>query len=133
IVVEQEPVRPSTVCAPASSRQLRGDLDTILLKALAKEPERRYGSAAALADDLRRHRDGQPVVARPDTFGYRAATFVRRHRVGVGAAALVFLLLLGFSVVTASQSARIRAQAVAVERERDRAEEVLGFVLGLFA
>ena len=71
------------------ARRLRGDLDTIALTALRREPERRYPSAAALAADLRAFLAGRPVTARPDTLGYRATKFVRRHRFGVGAALLL--------------------------------------------
>jgi serine/threonine-protein kinase len=96
-------------------RALQGDLDNIVLKALRKEPTRRYSSAEKLADDLANHLAGKPVEARPDTVGYRFSKFVRRHRVGsaVAATALVFALLAG---VTLSLQAR------RVARERDRAE-----------
>ena len=72
-------------------RRLIGDLDTIVLKALRKEPHRRYASAEQLSEDIRRHLEGCPVVARPDAIAYRAGKFVRRHKAGVAAAALVFL------------------------------------------
>jgi len=95
IVCEQMPPRPSSVALPDQSRTLRGDLDTILLKALTKEPERRYDGAAELATDLRRHLEGLPVAARPATVGYRVRSYVRRHRVGVAAAGLIVLALVG--------------------------------------
>ena len=84
-----------------SAARLRGDLDTILLTALRKEPDRRYQSVEQLAADLRRHLDGLPVRARPDTFGYRAGKFVRRNRVPVAAGALVVLALVGGTIATA--------------------------------
>ncbi|HET9038998.1 MAG TPA: serine/threonine-protein kinase, partial [Gemmatimonadales bacterium] len=87
-----EPVRPSAAVSEADAslgRRLRGDLDTILLTALRKEPDRRYPSVEQLAGDVRRHLEGLPVRARPDTFGYRAGKFVRRNRAGVAAAVLV--------------------------------------------
>ncbi|HKT61838.1 MAG TPA: serine/threonine-protein kinase, partial [Gemmatimonadales bacterium] len=90
VICETEPLRPSTAVGRERSgrtealrRRLRGDLDTIVLKALRKEPERRYPSTAALLEDLQRYRDGLPVRARPDTFAYRARKFAGRHRVGV--------------------------------------------------
>ena len=113
-------------------RRLAGDLDTICLKALQSEPERRYASAQALLDDVQRHLSGLPVLARPDTLAYRASRFVGRHRIGVTAAAAIAALLIGFSAVTAVQSARIRAQADRIGRERDRAEEVKGYLLKMF-
>jgi WD40 repeat protein/serine/threonine protein kinase len=83
----------------ARSRRLRGDLDTIVLTALRKEPERRYASARALALDLGRHLAGRPVHARPDTLLYRLAKYVRRNRVLVyGAGAFVLLLSVALAV-----------------------------------
>ena len=82
-------------------RRLRGDLDRIVLKALRKEPQRRYDGAAALAADVRRHLDGLPVQARRDTLAYRASKFVRRHRAGVAVAALVVVWGLGAAAVRA--------------------------------
>src|SRR5262249_10805505 len=73
-VLEQDPLPPSTrVAAPSLRRQLRGDLDRVLLKALQKSPDRRYVSAEALADDVRRHLAGLPVAARGDALTYRAS------------------------------------------------------------
>ncbi len=71
-----------------SPSQLKGDLDSIILKALRKEPERRYSSVEQFAEDIRRHRAGLPVLASPDTWGYRVSKFARRNRVGVAAVAL---------------------------------------------
>ena len=79
-------------------RTLRGDLDAICLKALRKEPEARYASVEALADDLRRYATGLPVQARRGSVGYRARKFVRRHRWGVAAAAVFVLLLAGYAL-----------------------------------
>ncbi len=97
-------------------RRLRGDLDNIVLKALEKDPARRYPSARELEEDVRRHLEGRPIVARPQGRAYRAAKFVRRHRVGVGLAAVVGVLVIGFA------AAMVRSQATTA-RERDRARE----------
>ncbi len=75
-------------------RQLAGDLDNILMMALRKEPERRYGSVEQFANDLRRHLQGHPVTARPDTLRYRTGKFIYRHRTGVVAAALIVITLM---------------------------------------
>ena len=75
----------------AGARRLRGDLDTIVMTALRKEPDRRYESATALSDDLGRHLTGLPVLAQAGTFRYRAGKFLGRHRVAV----LVTVLLMG--------------------------------------
>ena len=82
-------------------RRLSGDLDVICLKALRAEPERRYGSVEAFSEDIQRHRTGLPVMARPDTAGYRMRKFIQRHRAGVAISAAVLLLvaaLVGFYV-----------------------------------
>jgi hypothetical protein len=75
-------------------RHLSGDLDNIELKALRKDPARRYVSVAQFSEDIGRHLDGLPVIARKDTFGYRASKFVKRHRAGVATAAAIFFLLI---------------------------------------
>ncbi len=114
------------------AQRLAGDLDTIVLTALKKEPERRYASVAALHEDLRRHRSGLPILARPDTGGYRAGTFVRRHRWGVAAAAALVAALLAGIAGTAWQArvaARERDQA---RRQAAKAAQVAGFLSGIF-
>jgi tetratricopeptide (TPR) repeat protein len=90
-------------------RSLRGDLDNIVLKALRKEPERRYSSAEQLAEDIRRHLQGLPVTATPDTFAYRIKKFARRHQFGV-LAVVVIALATAVGVVSTVREARI-AQA----------------------
>jgi serine/threonine-protein kinase len=107
-------------------RQLSGDLDTVILKALRKEPERRYASAEALLEDIERYLAGLPVAARRDTLAYRTSKFVRRHTVGVAAAASFVILLAASAVVLVLDKAEIA-------RERDKAREVKDFVLSLFA
>jgi tetratricopeptide (TPR) repeat protein len=74
-------------------RRLRGDLDAIVLKALRKDPHERYGSVDQLAEDIRRHLAGLPVLARKNTTAYVARKFLQRHKLGVAAAALVLLTL----------------------------------------
>jgi len=106
-------------------RRLRGDLDAIVLKALRKEPDLRYASVEALAEDVRRHLAGLPVAARRGAFGYRAGKFVRRNRAAVGAAAAFAALLVAWQATTQLQSRRI-------ERERDRAERVAAVLPELF-
>jgi serine/threonine-protein kinase len=131
IVSQIEPERPSTRVSETGRlrRALRGDLDVICLKALRKEPERRYGSVEALLEDITRHLEGRPVLARPDTVGYRLRKFVQRNRIGVGVGAAASVLL----VVTTG----IYLQSLASERDVARAEaaratEVSAFLRGLF-
>ena len=104
---------------------MRGDLDTIVLKALKKEPGERYATAAAFADDLDRYLRGDPVVARPDSAGYRLRKFAVKHRLAVGAAAAVVLALAAGLAVASWQLRVARA-------EKKRAEEVKEFVASIF-
>ncbi|MFZ1701148.1 MAG: protein kinase [Pyrinomonadaceae bacterium] len=94
--------------SPVSIPRLKGDLDNIILKALRKEPERRYTSVEQFADDIRRHVAGLPVTASPDTWGYRATKFIRRNRVGVAAATIIFVTL--FAGLFATLYQRNKAQ-----------------------
>ena len=134
---ERAPLRPSEAAAreqveaaegaPARwSRRLAGDLDRILLKALAAEPGDRYATAAALGEDLRRFLGGLPVTAREPTLGYRARKLVARHRVASVAAALVALTLTLSLVAVLWQARRARVEA-------ERASRVAGLLSGLFA
>ena len=97
-------------------RRLTGDLDNIVLKALRKEPQRRYTSVEQLAEDVRRHLEGLPVVARKDSWSYRATKFTQRHKVGMIASAMVALALLTGMTLTLRE-ARI------AEANRLRAEQ----------
>ncbi len=109
-----------------------GDLETIVFKALQKDPARRYVSAEQLAEDLDRFLADQPVVARPDTVTYRARKFVRRHRVAVAGAAAVALLVLGSAAALVRLSARLAGERDRARSEARRAEAVTGLLVGLF-
>ncbi|MBK6435449.1 MAG: serine/threonine protein kinase [Rhodanobacteraceae bacterium] len=98
----------------AWSKHLRGDLEHIVERAMAREPGRRYGSATALAEDIRRHLGGHPIRARPDTLGYRAQKFIQRNRVGVVLATAAVSALLAITAVSITQARR-------AERESQRA------------
>ncbi|MHC4416238.1 MAG: protein kinase domain-containing protein [Planctomycetota bacterium] len=98
-------------------KRLAGDIDNIVLMAMRKAPQRRYASAGQLAEDIRRHLGGMPVVARPDTISYRFSKFVRRHRAGVAAAAFIALSLIGGISGTSWQ-----AQVTATQRDRANVE-----------
>lgn len=115
-----------------TARELSGDLDTIVLKALQSMPARRYPSALALADDLQRFLDGRPIAARPDTLGYRVSKFVHRHRGGV---ALGLLSLAGIVIAAALalwQAREARIQAAHAQVQLRRAEAIKDFTLSLF-
>ena len=113
--------------------RLKGDLDSVLLKALAKDRERRYGSAAELADDLKRYLDDQPVQAQPPSLSYRASKFVRRNRWPVAAAAVVSLAILSGAVIAGYGLVQARAAQAESERQQSTAEAALGFMVGLFS
>ncbi|HET7189911.1 MAG TPA: protein kinase, partial [Gemmatimonadaceae bacterium] len=130
-VIEQEPARPS-VCAPAKAKRLRGDLDAIVLRAMAKDPARRYATVQELEADVRRHLTGLPVLARPDSRRYHAAKFLRRHRIGASITTLAAVLLAAFAGVMTVQRARIQAQAEQIALERDRAERIGQNLLNIF-
>ncbi len=128
-VCSQEPQRPSTVVGARVkegaesahadrllAKRLRGDLDTIVKKAMSKDPSRRYESAEQLAADIRRHLEGLPVLARSAGVGYRTSKFVGRHKVGVALAAAALVAIIGTAAVAVVQ----RAEAL---REKTRAEE----------
>lgn len=140
-ILEKDPPLPSEAVAdagvggiarPRVRSALRGDLDTVIMKALRKEPDRRYGSVAELAEDLRRHLDGMPVRARPDSFGYRLSKFVRRNRVAVAAGAVAGAALLAGVVELGIHANRLEAERDRVRLEAERAEAATGFLLDLF-
>ncbi|MEM0984162.1 MAG: serine/threonine-protein kinase [Planctomycetota bacterium] len=132
-----EPPKPSekartTVAARAptgdparTSTQLRGDLDWILLRALEKEPDRRYASVAAFADDLERHLRREPVEAGPISAAYRFRKFAARNKVGVGAAALLLVAITAGLVGTTTGFVRAERALGVAETERQRAEDAL--------
>jgi non-specific serine/threonine protein kinase/serine/threonine-protein kinase len=111
---------------PASLRRaLKGDLDWIVLRAMAQDRSHRYETANALALDLQRYLNSEPVAARPPSSIYRTGRFIRRHRAGVGFAASLVVSLVAFAVTMALQAQRIA-------RERDRAEQVSELLVELF-
>jgi eukaryotic-like serine/threonine-protein kinase len=144
-IVDTEPTLPSNVVAPTKanaevaaqnaaqrtttpdklSRLLRGDLDTIVAKALKKNPQERYGSVAAIAEDLSRYLRNEPISARPDTLVYRAAKFARRNQTAVALAALTFVAATVGVITT-------RQQRNHAYRERDHANRVTAFMTDMF-
>ncbi len=130
-----DPAAPSKAAgndAPVPSRRLRGDLDTILLKSLQREPQRRYATVAAFADDLQRYLAGQPIAARRDDTRYRIGKFVARHRLGVvaGVAALLALLLTTGASLYEARVARVQTQQARAQAKR--AEATRAFLVGVF-
>lgn len=113
-------------------KKLKGDLDAIIDKALRKDPERRFDSVESLLNDLERHQKGIPILARPDTTGYRARKFIYRHRWGVSAVALVILTLMMGLVTTLWQARQAQQNAQQAELQAQRAGEVTDFLVELF-
>ena len=151
-IVDTDPTRPSDVVAATRanaeetssnagrrtstpeklSRMLRGDLDTIVAKALKKDPRERYASVTALADDLHRYLHHEPIGARPDTLAYRTAKFVRRNRTVVGLAALtVFAILVGLvGTLLQARTARMQRDFAFQQVKRSQEhDELLNFLL----
>ena len=161
VICEQEPEKPSTIInrteqvldadgtpritvTPESvsrtregqpdklRRKLVGDLDNIVLMAMRKEAARRYSSVAQFSEDIRRHLEGLPVIARRDTFPYRAGKFIRRHKVGVAVAVLFLVFLAVAGVNTKVQSNRIARERDRAELERGKALQVSAFLSDIF-
>lgn len=143
-ICEREPAPPSTVelsveaaaargtTPQALRRRLRGELDTLVLAALRKEPGRRYSSAARLAEDIERFRRGLPIEARTDTWTYRTRKFVGRHALGVAAAAVIALLVVGYAATVTWQAGRLADQRDRAALEARKARQVSDFLTGLF-
>jgi serine/threonine-protein kinase len=139
-ITDQAPERPSTAMARSQSdssdnpqsairnpKSLRGDLDNIVLMAMRKEPARRYESVAQFSADIQRHLDALPVVARKDTFTYRASKFIRRHRVAAAAAFLILLSLVGGIIATAWQANAARHEKAKAEDIKDALVRMLNY------
>jgi len=150
LICEQDPIPPSRgllslpddvarrIAANAGStprelaHRLQGDLDTIITKALRKDPDRRYSTVEQFIADLRRYQQGLPVAARPASAAYRVQKFARRHKAGVAAAVAIAIALLtvaATAIYSAISSAR-QAQQIAVER--DKTEQINDFLLSIF-
>jgi eukaryotic-like serine/threonine-protein kinase len=123
-VVSSEPERPSAIVMSADKlrRSLRGDLDTILLMALRKEPQRRYPSVERFSDDIQRHLQRLPVSARNDTWHYRLTKFTARHKAGVMAALIVAVALMASTAVSIYQARK-------AQHEQELALQLVSFML----
>jgi len=130
IIGETEPSKPSTTVLKGRnlkfdirhSKLLKGDLDNIVLMALRKEPERRYQSTEQFSEDIRRHLELRPVLARKDTVRYRTSKFIRRNKAVVATAALVLLSLVGGMIATSWEARHARVEEAIAKTEKERAE-----------
>ncbi len=116
----------------AVTRELKGDLDWITMKALEKDRARRYATAMELAADIRRHLDFEPVLAGPPGTIYRSRKFIRRHRIGVASAATLLVLLVAFAITMTVQADRIAKERDRANNEAETSRQVSDFMVGLF-
>lgn len=114
-IIDRDVIRPSLL-----RPQLRGDLENILLRALHREPDRRYGSVREFADDLERFLEQRPVLATPDSFAYRASRFLRRHRIPVTAAAVVVAVLAAATVISLRERERAIRRSLEIRQLSNR-------------
>ena len=126
-ICEEEPERPSDRAPQERRRQLQGDIDTIVLMALRKEPRRRYTSVEQFSDDIRRHLAKVPVIARPDTLGYGASRFVQRNKAWVVMAAITFLSLAGGVATSLWQTRVARLEQAKAARINAFLQEMVGY------
>jgi serine/threonine-protein kinase len=134
-ICETEPARPSSVVTLESSqerRDLKDDLDNVILMAVRKKPEERYASVAQLMEDLRRYLGGFPVHASRDSARYRAVKFMRRHRLAVASAGVFVLVVIGFAVAMGVLAARVTRERNTAVLERARALQERAFLTSLF-
>lgn len=122
----QNAIPQSTIRNP---KLLRGDLDNIVLKALRKEPQRRYASVEQFSDDIRRHLEGLPVIACKDTLSYRASKFIQRNKIGVAAAAIILLVLLSGITATTWQAHRASLESARAQQRFDQVRKLAHSVM----
>ncbi|MHC4109263.1 MAG: serine/threonine protein kinase, partial [Planctomycetota bacterium] len=123
VIREDDPTPLSSV-----NKTLRGDVETIVAKALEKEKERRYQTAAELAADVRRYLSDEPIVARPASTFYQLRKFARRNKVVVGAAGVVFVVLVGAIITTSLALVRAVDAEVDAKPEAATSQQVAGFI-----
>ena len=142
VISTSEPIRPSffnnnrmiqtdeqrTKIKGQGKKSLRGDIDNIVLMAIRKEPERRYATVEEFAADIQRNLSGLPVIARPNTFAYRASKFIRRKKIAVAATALVLLAVSGGIFATTRQSRIAQQERDKANIEKTKAENVSTFL-----
>ncbi len=135
VICDEEPQKPSTV-----NRTLRGDLETIVLKALAKSPDRRYPSVEALHEDIRRHLSHEPILARPPSATYLFRRLVARHKAPSAFVAAVLLLITGFGIwmtllyrdATTARDAE-KVAHIEADQEAENAREIQEFLQNMLA
>ena len=131
-IVKVEPRRPSEAAPLESRKALRGDLDTIVLKALKKNPVERYATVNAFAEDVARYLDDRPVLAQPDSRLYRFRKFIVRNKLAAGASAAVLGAVIVGATIAVSQMLEADAQRRAAQLHQQRAENVKALLVDVF-
>lgn len=156
VICEDHPTRPSSIISKMESsasvndkiiqgrirlrrltsgkqkRKLRGDLDTVILMALRKEPDRRYNSAEQFAKDIKNYLADRPVSAYSDSWGYRSKKFISRHKAGVSVAAAVLLMLILYTSTVTWHSQQTREALHYANEEAAKSEQLIHFMMGMF-
>jgi len=128
-ILETPASRTAVISQVISAQELRGDLDTIVMKAMHKDPTQRYQTVAALAEDIANHLASRPIRARPDSLAYRAGKFWRRNRFALVTTAVAAVLLIGMTIF---YTLRLAAERDVAERERLTAQRVSQFMTEVF-
>lgn len=141
MITVNDPLKPSISVSPEISRfsnlanwkkKIQGDLDNIILKAIKKEPAQRYLSVEHLIDDINRYKNNYPVLARPDSVGYRVKKYVRRHRVSVASGIALFLVLILGVAATLWQAQIAKTERDLAQYEASKARQITNFLIDLF-
>ncbi len=146
IVCQTQPSRPSSVVLDTGSKtrksvdqqpltwikHLRGDLDTITMMAMHKEPERRYNSAEQFSGDIKNYLEGRPIIAYSDSKIYRAKKFVDRHKAGTVFSAIIIILIIAYSITVTHHSQQTESALEQAREEAEKSEQVVEFMLGMF-
>ncbi len=117
---------------PVKARDVRGDLDAILMKAIDPEPDQRYHSAEQIVADIQRHFQKQPVIARDQTWTYQLNRFFARHKTGTASIAAVLTLLVVYAISVTSHSKQTEEALEQARLEAEKSEQIANFMMGMF-
>jgi len=139
MILEQTPSKPSVKCKASSKQEVRdrakvvrGDIDTIVLKALQKDPDRRYSSVEQIQEDITRYESNYPILATPDSLWYRSQKFIRRNTIGTALSTILLATLLIFSALVNYQSGQIAQQRDAALEQASIAQQTADFMTDMF-
>lgn len=140
MILDTLPARPSVKCAASTdekvqrrAKELKGDLDTIVMKALQKEPERRYSSTEQLLEDIIRHQRNYPISAKPDSLRYRATKFIKRNTISTSLVGLFLVGLITTGIIIIKQSSAIQEERDVALRQAFIAQETAKFMTNIFS